>query len=105
VTATRPSGPQPEPEDVTVDRYARPMSPSDTSAEASAVHSAVLAAMSPAARMLLAIELSEEIRLVTLSGIRSRQPDLDERQCVRELIRLWHGDAVAAAVDEQLAIG
>jgi len=51
-------------------------------------------AMTPDDRMALGVELSEAMREVTLDGIRSRRPGLDEQHVVEELIRLWHGGAL-----------
>lgn len=50
--------------------------------------------MTPDDRMALGVELSEAMREVTLDGIRSRRPGLDEQHVVEELIRLWHGGAL-----------
>ena len=60
----------------------------DTSPDADAVQLKVLRQMSPEQRSLLAARFSEEIRNTTLSGIRSRHPELDEGQVLREFARL-----------------
>ena len=44
--------------------------------------------MSPEERIVLAARFSEEIRNTTLAGIRSRHPELDEQQVLREFARL-----------------
>lgn len=70
----------------------------DTSADAELVRLAALRAMGPTARVLLALEMSDEIRLVTLDGIRQRHPDLAEPELIECLIELWHGAEIADAV-------
>lgn len=66
--------------------------PSDTSADAEQVRRSVLASMAPSARVGLAIEMSEELRLVSLQGLRVRNPGLTEQELVDRLVQLWHGD-------------
>jgi hypothetical protein len=60
----------------------------DTSPDADAAKLRVLRQMSPAQRSLLAARFSEEIRNRALSGIRTRHPELDERQVYREFARI-----------------
>lgn len=48
--------------------------------------------------MALAFEMSEELRLVTLGGLRDRQTIQDEDQLVDSLIALWHGSELAEQV-------
>ncbi len=48
--------------------------------------------MSPDQRVELAVSLSEDVRLVTLDGIRHRNPDFDDRRVHREWLRILHGD-------------
>jgi len=60
----------------------------DTTAEADEVQWRVLRAMKPEKRSMLAAEFSAEIRNTTLAGIRSRHPDWNEQQVIREFARL-----------------
>ena len=60
----------------------------DTNPDAYAAQLRLLRRMSPAQRSLLAARLSEDIRNTTLSGIRTRHPDLDERQVRQEFARI-----------------
>ena len=60
----------------------------DTDPDADAVQVRVLREMKPEQRSLLAARFSDEIRSTTLSGIRTRQPELDERQVRREFARI-----------------
>jgi hypothetical protein len=54
--------------------------------------------MGPQRRAELAVELSEDVRLVTLDGLRARHPDADERELGILLVELWHGRALAESV-------
>ena len=60
----------------------------DTNPDADAAQLRILRQMSPAQRSLLAACFSEEIRNTTLSGIRTRHPELDERQVRQEFARI-----------------
>jgi hypothetical protein len=59
---------------------------------------AALRALGPDRRTELAVEMSEEIRLVTLEGLRERNPDLSHGELVKLLITAWHGPDLADAV-------
>lgn len=74
------------------------MGPADTTAEVRRRQIEAYRAMTPDDRMALGVELSEAMREVTLDGIRSRRPGLDEQHAVAELIRLWHGPGLARRV-------
>ena len=60
----------------------------DTHRDADAVQLRILRQMSPAQRSLLAARFSEDIRNTTLSGIRTRHPEMDERQVRQEFARI-----------------
>ncbi len=74
------------------------MEPADTRPDARRVQLEALRALGPDGRSELVESLSEDIRLVTLAGIRERTGEDDEAAQVGELIALWHGPAAAAAV-------
>jgi len=78
--------------------YAVGMHASDTTAEARAVQLAAYRSMGPDRRCALAFEMSEELRLITLEGLRERSPDATESELVLSLIGLWHGDELAEQV-------
>lgn len=63
----------------------------DITPEAEAVQEEPFRRMSPEERLQLASELSEFMRELALAGLRSRHPELSERQLIRELVRLWYG--------------
>lgn len=65
--------------------------PLDTSPEAAAVQQDILARMTTAERLELALELSDSIREVALAGLRLRHPEWDEEQLKRELLSVWYG--------------
>jgi hypothetical protein len=47
--------------------------------------------MTSAARLRLALEMSESMRNVALAGLRARQPELTADQLSRELMRVMYG--------------
>lgn len=63
----------------------------DTSTEAAAIQQQILAEMTPAQRLKLALEMSDSIREVALAGIRYLHPDWNPEQVSRELLRIWYG--------------
>jgi hypothetical protein len=65
--------------------------PSDTSPEAAAIQQEIFRRMTAAARLRLALEMSESMRNVALAGLRSRRPDLSTEELSRELMRLMYG--------------
>lgn len=58
----------------------------------------VYRAMSPQRRIELALTMSEEVRHITLNGIRSRNPAFDEAQVNFELLRILHGARLASII-------
>jgi len=64
---------------------------SDTSPEAAAIQAEIFRRMTPEERLRIALELSEEMRNITLAGLRSRHPEMSEEELRRELIREWYG--------------
>jgi hypothetical protein len=65
--------------------------PFDTNPEAAAVQQEIFRRMTAAERLRLALEMSESVRNVALAGLRSRRPELSEKDLSRELIRIMHG--------------
>ena len=62
----------------------------DTSPEAAAIQDEIFRRMTPEQRVRLAIEMSESMRNVALAGLRSRRPDLNEAELLRELLRVMY---------------
>ncbi len=73
------------------------ISSDDTSPDAAAIQLEAWRRLGPEARVALAAELSDEIRAVSLAGIRSRHRDYDDDQVTRALLRLIVGDELARA--------
>ena len=68
----------------------------DTTDEADDVQIAAYRAMTPAQRVEIAFQLSDDMREVTLGGIRTRHPELDDRGVRHEFLRLLYGSELAA---------
>lgn len=67
--------------------------PFDTSPEAGAIQLEIFRRMTPAQRIEMALEMSESMRNVTLSGIRHRHPEMSEKEQIREFMRIMYGFA------------
>lgn len=52
---------------------------------------AAIRAMPPADRIRLVLDLCDDVRRITLDGIRSRHPDAMEGELVALLVDHWHG--------------
>ncbi|MFL6438328.1 MAG: hypothetical protein ACJ71Q_12165 [Terriglobales bacterium] len=65
--------------------------PSDTDSKAAAIQRQIFRRMTSAARLRLALEMSESMRNVALAGLRARQPELTADQLSRELMRVMYG--------------
>ena len=65
----------------------------DTSPEADAIQIEIFRRMTPAQRLRLALEMSESMRNVALAGLRSRRPELNEKELSNELMRMMYGFA------------
>ncbi len=70
--------------------------PRDTTDEAREVQLAAYRAMTPAQRVVVAFQLSNDMRQVTVEGIRRRHPGLDSDGVHHELLQILHGPEVAA---------
>ena len=64
---------------------------SDTSPEAAKIQREIFRRMTPAQRLRMALEMSDSMRNVALAGLRSRRPDLNEKELSRELLRIMYG--------------
>jgi len=69
----------------------------DTSVEAATMQLEAWRRLGPEARVALLAELSDEIRQVSLAGIRQRHPEYTDDQARRALLRLVVGDELARA--------
>ena len=61
-------------------------------------HLDVYRAMSPQRRVELALTMSEEMLGVTVDGIRHRNPAFDDTRVRAELLRILHGNHLAAKI-------
>ena len=78
-------------------RYTCHMIPADTTADAYRVQIGRYRRLEPAARVQIALEMSEETREVTRQGIRHRHPEYDEAEVEAALRRLILGDELYRA--------
>lgn len=69
----------------------------DTSPETFAQQLAVYRRMAPAARVALAMDMTEEVRRVTAAGIRTRHPEYDDATVLAALRRVVLGDELFQA--------
>lgn len=65
--------------------------PLDTTSSSWSRHRAVLARMDGATRLEVAVDLSETVREIRLSGIRSRHPELSLRGAIAWLVAEDYG--------------
>lgn len=68
--------------------------PKDTSLDTEKAQLAVLKRIGAAGRLRMAIQLSDNIRDITMSGIRQRHPEYSEDMVTKALIKYLHGAAV-----------
>ena len=66
------------------------MIPADTSPEAHAIQMEIYRRMTPQQRLKMALEMSDSIRNLALAGLRSRRPELNEEELMRELMRIMY---------------
>jgi DUF1365 family protein len=64
---------------------------SDTSPQAAAIQQDVFRRMTPAARLRIALEMSESMRNVARAGLRRRRPELSDEELSHELMLLMYG--------------
>lgn len=67
----------------------------DTSPEAARRQAEVLAGMTGAERVAVAVEMAEEAKAIAIAGIRARRPGLSPDEVAREWLRMLYGDEVA----------
>jgi hypothetical protein len=67
------------------------MRPLDTSEQAASIQIAVYRRMEPAARLRVALELTEMSRRLLTDGIRKRHPEYDGEQVRLAATRAWLG--------------
>jgi hypothetical protein len=70
----------------------------DTSRDAHGRQLAIFRAMTPAQRVELAVEMSEDVAAIAQSGIAARHPEYDDDEVQRAYLRLCWGDDLHAAV-------
>lgn len=72
--------------------------PADTTPNSRALQLRILREMGGPARLAMALEMSEDARAISESGIRHRHPEWSEAQVHEALIRLLLGDDLARKV-------
>jgi len=68
--------------------------PQDTTSDAAKVQIAVLKKIGAEGRLEMTLELSDNIRDITMSGIRTRHPEYSEDTVMKALIKYLHGESV-----------
>ena len=68
--------------------------PQDTTLDTEKVQLAVLKKIGAEARFRMTVELSDNIRDITMSGIRARHPEYSEDMVMNVLIKYLHGESV-----------
>lgn len=71
---------------------------SDTTSEASAIYRASYSRLSGGERVERSMEMAEEAKLVTLAGIRHRNPHFTADDVHRAWLRILHGEALATLI-------
>jgi hypothetical protein len=69
----------------------------DTAPDARRVHTRALRRLGPAARVLLAFEMSDEARRIAAASLCRREPGLSVQQARARVLRRVLGDALADA--------
>jgi len=59
--------------------------------KAAVIQRSIFRSMTVEQRLRMALEMSESLRNVSLAGLRSRRPDLDENGLSCELVRIMYG--------------
>jgi hypothetical protein len=68
--------------------------PQDTGTDAEKIQIAVLKKIGAEGRLKMTLELSDNIRDITMSGIRTRHPEYSEDMVKKTLIKYLHGESV-----------
>jgi hypothetical protein len=74
------------------------MIPRDTHQEAHRVQMGIYRKMSPARRMEIALQMSDEVRSLTREGIVRRRPEYSHDEVSRALIALLFGKELARSI-------
>ena len=77
------------------------MRPLDTSHEAHALQRQTFRRMTPQQRVAAAAEMSEEVRALAETGLRSRHPDYSDEEIRLALVEILLGRELAAKVRNQ----
>ena len=72
--------------------------PLDTTKEALEIQRQVLRRLSPARRIEMVFELTDELYRIIVAGIKARHPEFKEEQVLRERNRLLWGDDLYTTV-------
>ena len=70
------------------------MPSTDTSAEAARIYRAAYVSLTGSERVERSMEMAEEVKEITLAGIRHRSPELSADQVHAEWLRILHGPAL-----------
>jgi hypothetical protein len=68
--------------------------PQDTTLDAEKIQIDVLKKIGAEGRLKMTLELSDNIRNITMSGIRTRHPEYSEDMIMKALIKYLHGESV-----------
>ncbi len=68
---------------------------SDTTREAAVVYVGAFGSLTGSERVERSIEMAEEVKQVTLTGIAHRNPNFTPADIQREWLRILHGDSIA----------
>ena len=78
--------------------------PADTTPDAARVHLEIIRRLSPERRLELAFEMSNNLREVAVSGVRSRHPEYSDEQVRFAVARLMLGDELFRKVHPGIEI-
>jgi len=74
------------------------MAAMDTSPDLRRRLSGIFASMTGADRLVYALEMADEAKLLAVAGIQTRRPDWTDAEVAFEWLRLLHGDDLADRV-------
>ena len=77
--------------------------PIDTMPDALRAQAAVWRAMTGAQRVELAWSMSEELRSLSMQGIRARNPEFSDAETREALLRILYGDEIVSAMSGEQA--
>lgn len=76
----------------------------DTSPEAHQAQFRAYRRLTPDARVAMAVELSESVRLIAIEGIRNRHPQYSDDEVSRALLALLYGRDLAQRVWPRMTV-